>query len=736
MHMEDKLWYTHSTEQFMEGLPLGNGRLAAMVLGRPERLRLALNHEWLWRGEHRRRQAPESAGYLPQVRDALLAGDYARGTELANRYFAGDGGISGRPSRVDPYQPAGDLWLELENPGVIAGYRRELSLSRGVASIRFSAACGWVQQRLCISAADGCGVLWVRCQRPAGFSLRLTRKEDPLCALEFPASPEEVAMAGRLAGDVGFEVSVKVETDGTAAFLPGSCRIAGATELLALFQVGTGAEGQPPRAEMAFPPRPWSWDRLCARHERRFAGLLGPAELSLHLPESPLPTDQRVAAFRDGQDPLLPLTYFHYGRYLLASGSSGALPLNLQGKWNEDLDPPWQCDYHMDVNLQMCYWCADMLGMDRAYAPFFALAERFVPHGREAARRLYGCRGVYFALQTDPWGPMTPESCGWAVWTGAAPWMAQHFFRHYQYTGDEDFLRNHAYPFLKEVVAFYEDYFIKRGQQLAIVPSQSPENRFVGSGGQYPVSICVNSAMDLQLAQEVFSHAVQAAHILWVDAAEAACWEAERRMLPPQKVGSQGQLLEWEQEFTEVEPGHRHFSHLYGLYPGELFPPDSALGRACERALELRLSHGGGHTGWSRSWTACLMARLGRAQDAWSHLTALIADFATSSLLDLHPPRIFQIDGNMGGTAAVCEMLLRTQGDDLYLLPALPEAWPDGEARRFRGHGGLSVSFSWRRGRLAEVTVLSPHPRSLRLHFQGRCQQLEVSPRQPACWKP
>ena len=734
--MEDKLWYTHSTEQFMEGLPLGNGRLAAMVLGRPERLRLALNHEWLWRGEHRRRQAPESADYLPQVRDALLAGDYARGTELANRYFAGDGGISGRPSRVDPYQPAGDLWLELENPGVIAGYRRELSLSRGVASIRFSAACGWVQQRLCISAADGCGVLWVRCQRPAGFSLRLTRKEDPLCALEFPASPEEVAMAGRLAGDAGFEVSVKVETDGTAAFLPGSCRIAGATELLALFQVGTGAERQPPRAEMAFPPRPWSWDRLCARHERRFAGLLGPAELSLHLPESPLPTDQRVAAFRDGQDPLLPLTYFHYGRYLLASGSSGALPLNLQGKWNEDLDPPWQCDYHMDVNLQMCYWCADMLGMDRAYAPFFALAERFVPHGREAARRLYGCRGVYFALQTDPWGPMTPESCGWAVWTGAAPWMAQHFFRHYQYTGDEDFLRNHAYPFLKEVVAFYEDYFIKRGQQLAIVPSQSPENRFVGSGGQYPVSICVNSAMDLQLAQEVFSHAVQAAHILGVDAAEAARWEAERRMLPPQKVGSQGQLLEWEQEFTEVEPGHRHFSHLYGLYPGELFPPDSALGRACERALELRLSHGGGHTGWSRSWTACLMARLGRAQDAWSHLTALIADFATSSLLDLHPPRIFQIDGNMGGTAAVCEMLLRTQGDDLYLLPALPEAWPDGEARRFRGHGGLSVSFSWRRGRLAEVTVLSPHPRSLRLHFQGRCQQLEVSPQQPACWKP
>lgn len=736
MNLEDKLWYSGSTEQFTEGLPLGNGRMAAMVLGRPERLRLALNHEWLWRGEHRDRQVPDSAAHLAEVRESLLSGDYVRGTDLANRYFAGDGGMSGRPGRVDPYQPAGDLWLTLESPGGITGYHRELSLSRGVASVRFSAACGWVEQSVFLSTTDGCGVFRMRIQRPVDLTLELTRPEDPHCRLEFPAQGQAIAMSGLLAGGVAFEASVKVETDGQAAFLPGRCHIAGATQLLALFQLGTGAQGRPPREEMTFPPQPWSWDTLRARHERRFAELLGPAELALCLPESTQPTDQRIAAFRAGQDPLLPLTYFNYGRYLLASGSCGDLPLNLQGKWNESLDPPWQCDYHMDVNLQMCYWCADMLGMDRAYAPFFALAERFVPHGREAARRLYGCRGVYFALQTDPWGPMTPESCGWAVWIGAAPWIAQHFYRHYQYTGDEDFLRDHAYPFLKEVVAFYEDYFVTQGGELVIVPSQSPENRFAGSGDQYPVSICVNSAMDLQLAQEVFTNAIQAAHILDVDAAEAARWEAERRLLPPQKVGSQGQILEWAQEFKEVEPGHRHFSHLYGLYPGELFPPESAMGKACERALELRLSHGGGHSGWSRSWAACLMARLGRAQDAWHHLTALIADFATTSLLDLYPPHIFQIDGNMGGTAAICEMLMRTQGDDLYLLPALPDEWPEGEVRHFRGHGGLSVSFSWHHGQLTEVIIRSSRPRKLRLHCQGRSQPLEVSPQQPARWKP
>lgn len=736
MNLEDKLWYSGSTEQFTEGLPLGNGRMAAMVLGRPERLRLALNHEWLWRGEHRDRQVPASAAHLAEVREALLSGDYVRGTDLANRYFAGDGGMSGRPGRVDPYQPAGDLWVTLDAPGEITGYRRALSLRRGVASVRFSAACGWVEQSVFLSTTDGCGVFRMRIQRPVDLTLELTRPEDPHCRLEFPAQGQALAMSGLLAGGVAFEASVKVETDGQAAFLPGRCHIAGATQLLALFQLGTGAQGRPPREEMTFPPQPWSWDTLRARHERRFAELLGPAELALCLPESTQPTDQRIAAFRAGQDPLLPLTYFNYGRYLLASGSCGDLPLNLQGKWNESLDPPWQCDYHMDVNLQMCYWCADMLGMDQVYAPFFALAERFIPYGREAARRLYGCRGVYFALQTDPWGPMTPESCGWAVWIGAAPWIAQHFYRHYQYTGDEDFLRDHAYPFLKEVVAFYEDYFVTQGGELVIVPSQSPENRFAGSGDQYPVSICVNSAMDLQLAQEVFTNAIQAAHILDVDAAEAARWEAERRLLPPQKVGSHGQILEWEQEFKEVEPGHRHFSHLYGLYPGELFPPESAMGKACERALELRLSHGGGHSGWSRSWAACLMARLGRAQDAWHHLTALIADFATTSLLDLYPPHIFQIDGNMGGTAAICEMLMRTQGDDLYLLPALPDEWPEGEVRHFRGHGGLSVSFSWHHGQLTEVIIRSSRPRKLRLHCQGRSQPLEVSPQQPARWKP
>ena len=280
---------------------------------------------------------------------------------------------------------------------------------------------------------------------------------------------------------------------------------------------------------------------------------------------------------------------------------------------------------------------------------------------------------------------MTPEAFGWAVWTGAAAWIAQHFYRHFQYTEDMQFLKERCYPFLKEVAAFYEDYLIEQNDRLVIVPSQSPENRFPASGDKYPVSICTNCAMDIELITEVMTHAIASARILQVDETKIATWQSILNHLPPLKIGSNGQLVEWSDEFEEVEPGHRHFSLLYGLHPGELIAPGSPLGKACERTLDLRLAHGGGHTGWSRSWTACFMARLGRAEEAWEHLTALIADFATSSLLDLHPPRIFQIDGNMGGTAAICEMLMRSTSSDLYLLPALPPAWPCGSVNNFRG---------------------------------------------------
>ena len=315
-------------------------------------------------------------------------------------------------------------------------------------------------------------------------------------------------------------------------------------------------------------------------------------------------------------------------------------------------------------------------------------------------------------MQTDVWGRVTPESCGWAVWIGAAPWLGQHMFMHWRYTKDMQFLKERCYPYLKDVAAFYEDYLMERDGELWILPSQSPENRFEGTGN-WPVSIGMNNAMDIELITELMNSAVECAEILGVDADKAEQWREIADRLPKLSIDSIGRLNEWDKERVEVKPGHRHLSHLYGLYPSQLFEPDSMEWRAAERSLDERLKHGGGHTGWSRSWVACLMARLGRSEDAWKHFMALIGDFATVSLLDLHPPRIFQIDGNMGGTACVCEMLMQSRRGRLLLLPALPKAWKNGSVQNFRAQDGVTVSFAWEDGKLVSCELTSQENQTL-----------------------
>ena len=675
--MKPILRYSHPAGEFKNGLPIGNGRLAAMICGDEGEIRLALNHEWLWKGENRFRDCEDAAVHLTEVRDALFAGDFKTGTQLANDYFAGLGGISGVKNRVDPYQPAGDFTVTAEGEGA---YRRTLDLSSGEAVIR----SGETELRAFASFADEFIVI----RTTGSASFRLSRAEDPTCETTLREESDTLTLAGQFHDGVSFEVRVKKYPHKDSTTL--------------LLDIATSANNG---SLLPFPADA-DYDILYARHLPAFHEAAGKAEIDVDLPDSDLDTDLRLAEFRAGRDPSLPLLYFAFGRYLMVSGSSGELPLNLQGKWNEDLTPPWECDYHLDVNLEMAYWAADALGLSRQKETLFNLCEHYIPHGREAALKLYGCRGVWFPIQTDVWGRMTPESRGWAVWIGGAAWMASHFARHWRYTRDETFLKNRAYPFLKEVATFFEDYLVKKDGIYHIAPSQSPENRFEGTG-DFPVSIGVDCAMDVEFVMDTLRTCIEMAEEMGVDEDRRAIWQEILDHLPPLTADSQGRLNEFDQERAEVEPGHRHLSHLYGLYPGDLFPEGHPLREACERSLDYRLSHGGGHTGWSRSWVACLMARLGRTQDCWEHLTALICDFATETLLDLHPPRIFQIDGNMGGTAAICEMLLSCEGNAVKLLGALPAEWPSGSFRHFSAPGTLDVSCKWEDDRAVEVTLFS-----------------------------
>ncbi len=690
--MKKILKYSRPAPDYINGLPIGNGRLAAMVCGDARHVRLALNHEWLWRGDNRFRDCDDVSDKLPEVREALLSGDFLRGTELANKYFAGKGGISGERNRVDPYQPAGDLTVTAE-----AGeYRRRLDLSTGEASVTIGAAT----VRAFASFADG----FIVCGVNGSASFELSRVPDNECVVDVRG----LELSGRFRSGTGFEIRGREYCRGDSVTV--------------LVDIATDAGGG---ALLPFPEEA-DYDTLFARHVDAFRRAFGPSEVDIPLPESELDTDLRLELFRQGQDPGLLMLYYEYGRYLMVSGSSGELPLNLQGKWNEALNPPWESDYHLDVNLQMAYWATETLRMFRQQDTLFNLCERYVPHGREMAKKLYGCGGTYFTLQTDVWGRMTPESMGWAVWTGAAPWLASHFAKHWRYTRDGRFLRERAYPFLKEVAAFYMDYFVERDGVLHILPSQSPENRFEGTGS-YPVSIGIDCAMDIELATDTLRSCIEMAEELGVDEDLCERWKDALSKLPELTTDSLGRLNEFDRERPEPEPGHRHLSHLYGLYPGELFPEGHPLRLACERSLDSRLSHGGGHTGWSRSWVACIMARLGRTEDCFRHLTALLCDFATGSLLGLHPPRIYQIDANMGGLAAICEMLLSCEGNTVRLLGAVPEDWSTGAFRHFAATGTLDVSCAWSSDKVAEVELGCVKGGSWTVKLGGESKQVELA---------
>jgi alpha-L-fucosidase 2 len=715
--MAKKLWYTEPAAEYMCGLPIGTGRLAAMVIGSmPERV--ALNHEWLWRGVNRNREPEKNAHLLGEVRELLLAGKYEEGTKRGDEAFGGGGGASGSPNRVDPYQPAGDLRFELDH-GEVEDYRRELDLGSGLVSVSYAADGNRFRREYLAHLERDLILVHVEAEQPFGGRFGLSRIEDEDCFLRFESSAERLVMDGQFEGGIGFRVQASVHVEGGSVRAEGEqVVVEGARELLVAVDVGTSAHAQAPARECARRELvDTDWERLKTGNQPEYEKFYGGFELDVDLSgEEDLPTDQRLQAARDGaEDASLPLLYFDYGRYLLvASTATASLPPNLQGKWNEDLNPPWQADYHHDVNLQMNYWPAEAGNLQYTTEALFQHIERFVPHARKTARDVYGCEGVWFPIQSDPWGRSTPESFGWAVWIGAAAWLAQHMWWHYEYGLDLEFLRQRAYPFIKEVAAFYESYLIEDDEgTLQVVPSQSPENRIVG-GGDFPVTLCVSAAMDVQLVQEVLEHAAKGAELLGVDAEKREQWRKMLAKLPPLKVGKHGQLQEWNEDFEEVEPGHRHYSHLYGLYPGDLIDVERtpALWDAARTSLERRLAHEGGHTGWSRSWTACFFARLGEGEKAWEHLVHLILDFATDSLLDLHPPRIFQIDGNFGGTAAVLEMLLQSYREELHFLPALPAAWPQGRCRGLRARGGYAVDLHWEEEGLSRAEIVPATDRS------------------------
>ncbi|MBO4399682.1 MAG: glycoside hydrolase family 95 protein [Lachnospiraceae bacterium] len=693
-----------------KALPIGNGRLGAMIFGNPDCEHLQLNQDSLWYGGPMNRINQDAKDHLDEVRSLILAGRISEAEELLLHTF------TATPQSERTYSTLGDLYIRFLNlNGEMSGYERELDLENAVFRLRKTFGKTTYREEIFASAPTGVIVAKFSTDDGTPFDADVNFGRMTFYDSAFHDESTVYSLGSMVGEDYRYAAGLTSFHTGGSVTCQGEylvCRKV--TELVLLFTATTTFYVPDPLSEVRFvltSAKHRDYAELLSDHIADYRSLFTKTELSLNYEKEldDVPTDDRLKLFSpESPDNGLVKTYFDFGRYLLISCSrEGSLPANLQGIWNMHMDPPWGSKYTININAEMNYWPAEMFGLGTCHLPLFDLLLRMCDNGRRTARDMYGCRGTVAHHNTDMWGDTAPQDA-WipaTYWVMGMAWLCTHIWEHYRYTKDLAFLEK-MYPVMRESVLFFHDFLVEEKDTVILCPSISPENTYRLPNGEEG-HLCYNSTMDIEILRDLFNDFLKAAEYL--DDADTDFINRTKELLaklPPIRVGRFGQVMEWPEDYEETEPGHRHISHLYALYPSDQIhadDPDRTLFDAANVTIQRRLKNGGGHTGWSRAWIMNLYVRLRESERFYENLVALLKRSTLDNLFDNHPP--FQIDGNFGAIAAIGEAFLYSTEGKAVLLPALPKEFSDGFLKGIRAKGGAVYDLTIADGLLKTFTV-------------------------------
>ena len=752
---KEVIWYEQPATKWMEALPVGNGHLGAMVFGDPTHERIQLNEDSMWPGAADWENSKGTSKDLNEIRDLLKQGRIEEADKLIVEKFS-------YKSIVRSHQTMGDLFIDFHKKKNIKNYKRALNLDDALVSTNYTSGENTYSQKVFASAVDDVLVIELSTNAKEGLNLNL-KLDRPLdnghktVTISNP-SDTEISMTGMVTQyggmkhskpfpidyGVQFETRLKVKNDsGTIETKNGELVLKSVKKATILIVCNTSfyhKNYKDKSLEILASLKDKTFNELLQRHQEDYQKLY--KRVTFNLGGSALDTiatDKRLKRIKNGKDdPDLAVKLFKYGRYLLiASSREGTNPANLQGIWNPHIKAPWNADYHLNINLQMNYWPAEVTNLSELHQPFFNLIDKVIERGKITAKEQYGInRGTVVHHATDIWATpfMRAEQPYWGSWIHGGGWASQHYWEHYLYTQDHDFLKRKAYPILKSVAEFYLDWLVKDSKTDLWVsaPETSPENSYF-LNEETSGAVSFGSAMGHQIIAEVFDNFIEASQILNIEDAFVEEVRLKRvTLFPGVIIGEHGRILEWNEPYDEPEKGHRHMSHLYALHPGnKIIESDTKAFEAAKKTIAYRLKYGGAGTGWSRAWMINLNARLLDTTAAQKNIKKFMQISVADNLFDEHPP--FQIDGNFGYTAGVAELLMQSHESFIRILPTLPKNWKTGKITGLKARGNIEVDIEWKDGKLIKLGLLSEENHVNKIKYKGIVKEVEL-PKNKKVW--